>query len=289
MKRRMATVALAWIALSGLALVLAGDRLPFDRPSVAGHSVRSQILDGSLNLLGALLLIGLAYLITRRRRPPDMAARSPHRRRAALELTVLIGYVGAAMAGGFFLGHALGDHPFGLHLPGSLYGISNPPDARWIMWWAVYNGFVYALVPYLLFRNLGYTPAQLNFTSVDRRGDFRLIVVILVAESVLELATLGSALFALPAREAVRAIPTSFAVNFVGTVLPIAVIIYGIALPRILRLPDRSWAPPSSAGSPMPRYTSSTAGPSTTECATESCRSSSWSCSTSDRDWSSRC
>src|SRR4051812_30032766 len=119
MKRLLTITAVAWFGLSGLALLLAGNRLPFDRPSVAGHGVVSQVLDGSLNLLAALLLVGIAWLVTRRRRPPDLAARAPRRRRAAVELAALTGYLGVAMAGGYLLGHALGEHPFGLHLPGS--------------------------------------------------------------------------------------------------------------------------------------------------------------------------
>jgi hypothetical protein len=228
--------AAAWVGISVLALAIAGDTLPFDRPSLAGRGVPGQVLDGSLNLLAALLLVGIAYGLTRRRRPPDLAARSPRRRRAAIELAALIGYVGAAMAGGYGLGHALGDHPFGLHLPGSLYGISNPPDASWVAAWAVYNAVVYALVPYLVFRNLGYSPERLNLTSTNRRSDLRLILVILVVESVLEFATLGGPLLGLSGADALRSVPTSFLVNFVGTVLPIAVLIYGIALPRVLRL-----------------------------------------------------
>ena len=234
--RVWAMVAVAWVAISVLGLVLAGERLPFDRPSLAGQTVSAQVLAGSLNLLAALLLVGIAWLLTRRRQTPDMAARSPKRRRAAVELALLIGYVCVAMGGGFVLGHALGQHPFGLHLPGSLYGISNQPDAAWVISWAVYNAVVYALAPYLVFRKLGYTPLQLNLTSSDRRSDLRLIVVILVVETVLEVSTLGGPLLSLSPADAFRTIPTSFAVNFVGTVLPIAVVIYGIALPRVLRL-----------------------------------------------------
>ena len=226
----------AWLGLSALGLVLAGDRLPFDRPTLAGQTVPAQVVAGTLNLLAALLLVGITYLITRRRLPPDLAARAPQRGRAAAELAGLAGYVAVVMAGGYLLGHAVGDHPFGLHLPGSLYGISNPPSGAWIAAWATYNVAFYALLPYLAFRTRGYTNRQLNFTSVDRRGDLKLIVAILVVESALELTTLGGPLFDLSASQAARAIPTSFLVNFVGTVLPIAVLIYGIGLTRVQRL-----------------------------------------------------
>jgi hypothetical protein len=236
MTRWVAVVGGAWLGISALALALAGDTLPFDRPSLAGRAVPAQVFDGTLNLLAALLLVGIAYLVTRRRQPPDLVARSPGRRRAAAELAALTGYVTVAMAGGYVLGHALGDHAFGLHLPGSLYGISNPPQISWIVAWALYNGLVYALVPYLVFRARGYTAEKLNFRSANRRGDLLLIAVILLVETVLELATLGGPLLSLTAGEALRAIPTSLVVNFVGTVLPIAVLIYGIGLPRILRL-----------------------------------------------------
>jgi hypothetical protein len=225
-----------WLAITALALWLGGEQLPFDRPSTKGQTVFSQVVGGWLNLLAALLLVAIAYAMTRNRPIPDLAARAPERRRAAWELGGLLAYVVVVTAIGHLLGNAIGDHPFGLHLPGSLYGISSPPAADWVVTWCVFNLVAYAVVPYLAFRFQGYDHEQLNFRSSDRGADLRLILVILVVESVLEFATLGGPLLALPGVDAVRAIPLSFAVNLAGTVLPIAVLIYSIMLPRFMRL-----------------------------------------------------
>lgn len=234
--RSVVAFAVGWLAVSATALLLGGDRLPFDRPAVAGRPTSSQVLGGWLNLLAALLLVAIALRMTRNRTVPDLAARAPDRRLAARELGLLLGWVAVVTAVGWVLGHALGDHPFGLHLPGSLYGISDPPSGTWIAVWCAFNLLAYAVLPYLAFRARGYDHRQLGLRSADRRGDLRLIVVILVVESVLEFATLGGPLLALAPGDAARAVPLSFAVNLVGTVLPIAVLIYGIMLPRFMRL-----------------------------------------------------
>lgn len=225
-----------WLAVSATALWLGGDQLPFDRPAAAGRPTSAQVLGGWANTAAALLLVAIALWITRHRPAPDLAARAPDRRGAARELGLLLGWVVVVTAVGWVLGHALGDHPFGLHLPGSLYGISNPPSAGWIAAWCAFNLLAYAVVPYAVFRARGYDHGQLGLRSADRRGDLLLIVVILVVESVLEFATLGGPLLALAPGDAARAIPLSFAVNLVGTVLPIAILIYGIMLPRFMRL-----------------------------------------------------
>jgi hypothetical protein len=234
--RSVIVFGVGWTLMSVAALVLASDKLPFDRPAVAEQTVSAQVVSGWLNLLAGLLLVGITYLMTRRRQAPDLAGRAPARRMAAMELAALTGYTIAAMAVGHLLGNAIGAHPFGLHLPGALYGISDPPSVGWIGAWAAYNLIAYAVVPYLAFRRRGYTPTQLNMRSVNRRADAILILVILLVESALEIGTLGGPLLALDAGDAIRVIPLSFAVNFIGTVLPIAILVYGIALPRVLKV-----------------------------------------------------
>jgi len=228
--------ALGWLALSGMALLMAGDTLPFDRPALSGASTLAQIINGWLNLAGAGILILIAYLVTRRRTIPDMAARAPERRQAIREAVQIFGYIVVAQVGGFVIGHALGAHAISLHLPGSLFGTSNPPSASWVFVWAVYNFAVYAVVPYYYFRRKGYSNEQLNLRSVDRTADLRLIIVILAVESLFELTLFGKDLFALSGSQAAQAIAASFAINFVGTVLPIAILIFGILLPRLHRI-----------------------------------------------------
>ena len=234
--RSVVAFAVGWVVISAVALLLGGDALPFDRPAVAGTSTFSQVLGGWLNLLSAALLIGIALWMTRGRPVPDLAARAPDRRGSARELGLLLAYVVVVTALGWVLGTALGDHPFGLHLPGSLYGISDPPDATWVAAWCAFNLTAYAVLPYLAFRARGYGHDRLGLRSADRRADLRLVLVVLVVESVLEFATLGGPLLALAPADAARAVPLSFAVNLIGTVLPIAILIYAIMLPRFMRL-----------------------------------------------------
>ncbi len=228
--------ALGWVAISGIAFALAGDTPPFDRPVLAGVSTLTQIVNGWLNLLGASILIAITYAMTRRRAVPDMAARAPERDQAIREVRLIIGYVLLAQAVGFVVGHALGSHAISLHLPGSLFGTSNPPTAGWALTWAGYNLIAYAVLPYLYFRRRGYTNEQLNLRSSDRVADLKLILVILAVESLFELTLFGKELFALTGSQAVQAIAASFAINFVGTVLPIAILIFGILLPRLHRI-----------------------------------------------------
>jgi hypothetical protein len=228
--------ALGWVALSGIALALAGDSPPFDRPALAGVSTLTQIINGWLNLLGASILILITYLMTRRRTVPDMAARAPERRQAIREVGLIAGYIVVAQGCGFVLGHTLGAHAISLHLPGSLFGTSNPPTAGWVFVWAAYNFIAYAALPYVYFRRRGYSNEQLNLRSVDRGADLRLIIVILAVESLFELTLFGKDLFALSGSQAAQAIVASFAINFVGTVLPIAILIFGILLPRLHRI-----------------------------------------------------
>jgi MFS family permease len=228
--------ALGWVAISGIALALAGDTLPFDRPVLADASTLTQIVNGWLNLLGASILIVITYLMTRRRAVPDMAARAPERDQAIREARLIVGYILLAQVIGYAIGHTLGSHAISLHLPGSLFGTSNPPTTGWVFVWASYNLIAYAVLPYLYFRGRGYSNEQLNLRSVDRTADLKLILVILAVESLFELTLFGQELFALNASEAVQAIAASFAINFIGTVLPIAILIFGILLPRVHRI-----------------------------------------------------
>src|SRR4051794_6626502 len=123
--------ALGWVALSGIAYALAGDTLPFDRPALADASPLTQIVNGWLNLPGAGILIVIAYAMTRRRAVPDMAARAPERSQAIREVGLLVGYILLAQVTGYAIGHTLGAHAISLHLPGALFGTSNPPTTGW--------------------------------------------------------------------------------------------------------------------------------------------------------------
>jgi hypothetical protein len=229
-------IALAgWAAANLVMLTLADATLPFDRPALADRSVTQQVLEANLALLEVLLLIGVTYWLTRNRTTPDVAARAPQRALALRETLLLLGYGVLGQLGGLLLGRLLGWHPFGFHLPGTLFGAHEMVPAAEAIAWAGYNFTVYAIVPYMLFRRR-YSAEALNLTSTDRRNDLLVIVGVLAIEAAFELSALGADIVQLTARQLLLGVPLTFLLYFVGTVLPAMVFIYCILVPRYLKL-----------------------------------------------------
>lgn len=223
-----------WIFGTALAWVVGGEGLPFgDR---TGTPVGAELFNVWGGLITALLLVAVTYGVTRRRTVPDLAVRAPGHSVARFELVMLVIYGVLAQLGGWLLGSALGDHPISLHLHGTLYGAAHPVTPGYALLWAGYNFAFYALVPYLIFRRWGYSNEQLSLHSSDRRKDALLILVILVLESAVELTVVSGAIFDLDAAQLLIGIPTSFMLNFFGTVVPIMVFLYAIMLPRVLKV-----------------------------------------------------
>src|SRR5262249_50666673 len=92
----------------------------------------------------------------------------------------------------------------------------------------------------LVFRRR-YSAQALNLTSTDKRNDLIVILVVLVLESVTELAAFPG-FFGLGAHQLLIAAPLSLLLFGVGTVLPTMVLIYAILLPRYLKLTDSALA-----------------------------------------------
>jgi hypothetical protein len=105
----------------------------------------------------------------------------------------------------------------------------------WI--WAVYNFLVFAVAPYLYFR-ARYSGTDLNLRSSNGRNDTLLIFVVLAIESAFELSVFDQSLIRLDTHQILLGAPLTFAVFFIGTVLPTMVLIYSILLPRYLKLTD---------------------------------------------------
>jgi hypothetical protein len=78
--------------------------------------------------------------------------------------------------------------------------------------------------------------SDLNLRSSNRRNDALLIFVVFIIESVFELAVFDKNVFRLTTHQALIGAPLTFAVYFLGTVLPTMVLIYAILLPRYLKL-----------------------------------------------------
>lgn len=226
--------ALAWAVLTALAVVLAQGRLPFDRPALAALPFVQQMAFPTLGLIEVFVLMAMVWWLTRGRAIPDMAARAPERALAMRETVQVLAYAALGQAGGWLLGPALGYRPFSFHIAGTLVGCSQLATPGEVAVWAGYNFLVFAVVPYLWFRRR-YSSEQLNLKSTDRRNDILVIAAVLIVETLVELASFPG-LFKLTGRQLAIAAPLSFAVFFVGTVLPTMVLIYAILLPRYLKL-----------------------------------------------------
>lgn len=234
--RVLLVTAALWVLASLLVLPLAGPTLPFQR-GPEPLPVAAELLTGQLNLLVALLIIGVVLGVTRRRPRVDLAARAPERRTALRETVALLAYAGAVLAGGAVLGDLAGDHPIGLHLPGTIHGLHGGHlTPGWVVLWAGYNLLFWAVVPYVLMRRRGYTTTQLSLRSADRRGDALLVVVVLVLESAIELGLVSGELLGLGAAQLAVGVPLALLLNLAGTVLPVMVFLYAILLPRLARL-----------------------------------------------------
>ncbi len=224
-------------ALGTLAIfLLSQGTLPFHLPLFQGKGYFGPIIGTEGSLLVALVLIALIYLVTLRRTPPDMAARAPAVPVARAETLGMVGYAIVAQIGGALLGHAVGSYAISLHMPGTLYGLSGPYTPREAIIWAGYNFVMYAVLPFAYFRWRGYTREQLNLRSNNLRADIVLILSVLVAEGTVELLSLSTAIFSLSTTQLIFGAGLTFVLNLFGTVLPIMIFIYGILLPRYLKL-----------------------------------------------------
>jgi hypothetical protein len=234
-RRSVQLAALGWVASNAVVLAVAGDGLPFDWPSVAPRSPLGHLVDANLALAEVVLLAGLTYWLTRKRTVPNLADRAPERSVAARETLLLLLYGAAGLGLGFVLARLAGWHPFGLHLAGSIYGTHSHVSPTEAIAWAGYNLVVYAVVPLVVFRRR-YSAEALNLRSSNRRADAVLIGVILLVESLVQIAALDPQIFDLTASQFALGVPLTFTLYLAGAVLPAMVFVYAILVPRFLRL-----------------------------------------------------
>jgi hypothetical protein len=232
--RGVQIAAALWVVGYGVVLWLAHGSLPFDRPAVAHLPFASQLAAPTVLIIEILVLMVVAFLLTRQRVIPDIAARAPDRPVALRETLYVLAYAALGQIGGWIVGPALGYRSFSFHVAGTLYGhtLTPAPAELWI--WALYNFLVFAVAPYVYFRRR-YSDSALNLRSTNRWNDARLILVVLVLESAFELTAFPSILGLSP-RQLLLGAPLSFGIFFIGTVLPTMVLIYAILLPRFLKL-----------------------------------------------------
>ena len=233
-KRSLQVSVLLWIACIAAIFPLSHGKLPFDRPVLAGASLLTQIILQAISPLPPLLLMGVTYLLTRRRTLPDMSSRAPAVSTALRETLVLWLYGVCILAVGQLLGRRLFGEGIGLHLNGSLFGPTRVQTPQEVWSWAAYNFIFYAAAPYLFFRRRGYSREALNLKSSNVQNDALVIFVVLALESMLELAGKGG--LGVTRHQFMLGGLISFVVHLIGTGLPVMIFIYSILLPRYLRL-----------------------------------------------------
>lgn len=224
-----------WAACAAAIFPLSQGALPFNRPSLARVAVRLQIYAAIFGWFYALIFMGVTYALTRRRAIPDMAARAPNALMSRRETVALWIYGAVVMAGGQVLGRKMFGEGIGLHLNGSLFGMTRMVTPREVWVWAIYNFVLLAVVPYLAFRARGYSREALNLKSANLRNDALVIVVVLAMESAFELLG-GSKIMTLTGHQILVGGALSFLVHLLGTGLPVMIFIYSILLPRYMRM-----------------------------------------------------
>ncbi len=234
-QRSVRITLVAWLLANILIQAIARGTLPFDRPSMADLSFGQQIFAANAMILEIGLLMLIAFALTRHRVVPAMATRAPIQAIARVETFLLVAYGVLAQIVGLLLGKALGWDAISFHLVGTMYGTREHVSPSEVFVWAGFNFLVYAVLPLSVFRSR-YSAEELNLRSIDRRGDLRLIVVILLIESMFELVAGGFAIFELSPRQVALGAPLTFSIYFLGTVMPTMVFVYSILLPRYLRL-----------------------------------------------------
>jgi len=233
--RGVQSAVVLWVIGYVAVLWIAHGSLPFDRPAVAKLPFALQMAAPTITLIEVFVLMVLTFLLTRRRVIPDMAARAPDRRVALRETIGILVYAALGQAGGWIVGPAFGYRPFSFHLAGSVFGCSVTPQRGEVWVWALYNFFVFAVVPYAWFRRR-YSNTELNLRSTNRRNDALLILIVLAIEGAFELAVFNQNVFTLSPRQMLLGAPLTFLIYFIGTVLPTMVLIYAVLLPRYLKL-----------------------------------------------------
>ena len=233
-KRNIVIAVLVWVVFIVAIFPLSGGMLPFNRPLMARMSFRAQVAVQVFLPVFPLFLMGVTYLLTRRRAIPDLAARAPDAATAKRETLLLWAYGALVLAVGQILGRRLFGEGIGLHLNGSIFGPTRVETPAEVWTWAVYNFSLLAALPYVVFRGRGYSREQLNLKSTNLKNDVLVIFVVLVLESAFELSASG--LFRLSGHQMVIGAILSFVAHLLGTGLPVMIFIYSILMPRYARL-----------------------------------------------------
>lgn len=176
----------------------------------------------------ALVVVGVAFLITRGRAAVNFDARTPQRAIAKAETVGLLVYGTAVLILGSLFG-------IGMHLHGAIFGQTQDVVPSEVYLWAAYNFLLFAVIPYLVFRRRGYDHRALCLKSENIKNDTILIIAVLVVESIVELATFRD-LFSLSASQLLIGMPVTLILHLLGTGIPVMIFVYAILFPRYMKL-----------------------------------------------------
>ncbi len=233
-ERSLLFAVIIWLACLAAIYPISRGVLPFNRPNIGALSFQQQIVFQVFQPIVFFVFLAVIYWLTRRRALPDMAGRAPDRSLAARETLLMWSYAAVVLGAGQIIGSKFFGQGIGLHLNGSLFGVTHMQTPREVWCWAAYNFLLYAAAPYLVFRARGYPREALNLKSANPRNDALVILVVLAMESALEFGLSGVA--RLSGHQLIMGATLSFVVHLLGTGLPIMVFIYSILMPRYAKL-----------------------------------------------------
>src|SRR5260370_16363152 len=194
LRARSFQIALAlWVAASFEVFPVSRGKVPLDRPAVANLSVSFQVIAATVVLAVMCLQMGVVYLLTRRRTIPDMASRAPADALARREVWLLWTYGALVLLVGRWIGLRFFGEGIGLHLNGSLFGMTRMVSPQEVWVWAFHNFVLLAVIPYVIFRARGYSREALNLKSANLANDTLVIFVVMAIGSAFDL--LGAGFF----------------------------------------------------------------------------------------------
>jgi hypothetical protein len=223
----------AWIVFSVSIPFLARGTVPFDQPDLAGMHYSLRVWSEILGPVYALILVGVIFALTHGR-TVDIATRVPEKSIARSETIAVLVYGAVVLIAGQFVGRWLGVHGLGLHLSGSMFGLSEPVAPREVYAWSIYNFIFYALIPYWVFRQRGYSNQQLCLRSSDLGNDTLVIVCVLGIGLAGDLR--GNPIWRLSGHQFAVGGTIAFVASLFGTGLPIMIFLTSILIPRYKKL-----------------------------------------------------
>jgi hypothetical protein len=223
----------AWILFSISIPLLSHGVIPFNQPDLARSPYAMRAWSEVLGPIYALILIAVIFALTQGR-SVDVGERVPDATAAKRETAATLVYGAVVLIAGQFVGRKLGLHGLGLHLSGSMFGLSEEVSRGEVYAWAIYNFIFYAALPYLFFRRRGYSNEQLCLRSSNLGNDLLVIVGVLGIGLAGDLR--GNPIWRLSGHQFAVGGSIAFIASLFGTGLPIMIFLTSILIPRYKKL-----------------------------------------------------